>query len=122
MMVLSTRFDDLQRAGGIDVALNKMAAESVADAQGAFEIHVRSFLEMTQRSDTQGLKKQIEGNSAGVRIDGIDRQAAPVDGDRIAQGEFSGEGDSQSEAGLLAARFDGADGSECFDESGKPGK
>jgi hypothetical protein len=68
------------------------------------------------------LKQKIEGNGADPRVDGIDRQAASIDGDRIAQSKFLRERHGHGKAGLFATRFDGADGSKSFDESGEHGE
>jgi len=99
-------------AGGVDVALDEVAAEASVGGEGAFEVGEAAGGEFAEGGDFEGLGEEVEGGVAA--IEGGDREAASVDGDGFAHGELSGEGNGEGESGLFATAFEGMDLSDGF--------
>lgn len=100
--VVGTVWTPIENAhGGIDMALNKVATESVADLHGAFKIDEAADGEVAEAGDAQGLGQQIKGKGRGGEVDSGDGETAAIDGNAIARGNGRDEGrcGAQGEAG-----------------------
>lgn len=98
------------------MALNEVAAESVADGEGAFEVDEGAGGEVSERGEAEGLGEKVKADGG---IEGDHGEAATIDGDGFAEGEFVGKGDIDGEACLVAAWSERDDGASSFDESGE---
>src|SRR3954468_2764129 len=86
MFALLDRFD---RAGPVDMTLDEVAAEAVADAQRQLEVHSVARLQPAERSDVERLLHHV-----GLEAVAVDRdrgQADAVHRNRIALRELTGE-------------------------------
>ena len=85
-MVLADGFVGEDGCGSVDVALHEVAAESGSDGEGAFEIDGGARVESSEVGDVEGLAEEVERDGVGGGVD--DGEAAAVDGDAFAEGEF----------------------------------
>ena len=69
---------------GVDVPLNDVAAETVPQAEGAFEVDGRSRAQLGEQGAGQGLGREVSAETLFRGIDG--GQTRPVDGDAVASG------------------------------------
>ena len=103
-------------SGVIDMALDKVPAKAIADRKGSFQIDGTAFFQFSERGDLESLGKKVEAN---VIIECRCGEAATIDGDRVSEGEFSGERNVQNEAGLLTFFDEGDHPAGRFYKSGK---
>ena len=116
-MILPMRFERENLAGGIDVTLNEMSAESRGGEHRSFEINGGTRPQITQRGDAEGLGQDVE--TGAVRSEFRHGKAAAIDCDRIAESEFALKRKIKREAGLVAAGLERDDGADGFNEAGE---
>ena len=85
-MVLADGFVGEDGSGLVDVALDEVAAEAGSDGEGAFEVDGGARVEGAEVGDVEGLAEEVERDGVGGGVD--DGEAAAVDGDAFAEGEF----------------------------------
>ncbi len=84
-------------AGGVDMALDEVAAEAVLDTEWALEIDEGAGGEGAEGGELEGLVEEVEADSIGAKL--YDGEAASVDGDALSKLEGRCEGDAyQGEA------------------------
>ena len=89
-------------AQAINVSLNNVAAQSVADFQGALQVDVLTGLKRAQVGQAQRLRPDLKAKRFRGVID--DRQAHAIDGDAFPADQFRSEacfGDFQEPAGAI---------------------
>lgn len=106
------------RAGAVDVALDDVSAEAVADGHGTFEVDAGADGEGTEAGAFQGLRHDVGGEFVALVVD--DGETDPVHGDGVAVPRaLRDDGSAQTEAGGLVEILDGGDLTQLFDDSGE---
>jgi predicted kinase len=108
----------LEGAHCIDMSLHEMAAQAIAEPQGAFEVDPVAGLHTTQVRPSQRLGRDLKG--AGLRIGRDHGQTGPIDRHAFPESQLAGkgwDGDHQTTAGALGT--EGADGAQRFNKSRK---
>ena len=103
-----------ERGGGIDVALDDMAAEAAGDGEGALQIH--RVADMTENTTVEGFFHDVSGEPGGAMVD--DGEADAIDCDGVTGMDVGGDscrGDVELTG--VAAGGDGGDGADFFDDS-----
>ncbi len=101
----------------IDVALDKMATETIAQAQRALQVHPVARSQLAKVGSDQRLRSGLEAACRGIVSH--HRQAGAVDSHAFAQRKLPGKisGDDQSPPCAFRAKL--AHGAECFNKSGE---
>jgi len=80
---LSVRSNFLDRSGGVDVALDEMAADPGVRAEGSFEIHQRSAAQCAERGHSRGLRRDVGMDRGDLAGNG--GQAHAIHGDAVSR-------------------------------------
>ena len=120
-VVLALLFERGDGAGAIDMALDHVAGEAIAEAQGTLEIDERADAKRAEVRHVEGFAQQVEADAGSRGVDPGGGEAAAVDGDRFALGEFAdgktagGDGDAPAAGGGI----DGGDAAGGFNDAGE---
>ena len=119
-VILAVRAEVENAHGVIHVTLHEVAAKTVPNVHGTFDIYQRSILKVSEACDTECLPEQVKGKSSCNGVDVCCREAAVVHGHAFAELELRRDaGGLDDESCALAAGFEGDNFASGFNETGE---